>query len=90
MMAYRKTNLMREVAARLGMPVDAYLLDRLTGTEWREDSLGSVAADLGIPQSTLCYWMVRFGMCVELVAVSRGERVYAIDAAGNERLAMEV
>ena len=48
------------------------------------------AHNLGISLATLGYWFMKLGIRWADVAVYPGDRVYAIDADGNERLALEV
>ncbi len=89
-MSKKKTSRMLSVEARIECPLETYLWDRLNGVEFWDQSMALAAQDLGISKATLGYWLMKLGIRFAGVAVRPGDRVYAIDATGNERLALEV
>lgn len=88
--AGQSTALMRQVKARVGMDPERYVRDWMDGYSSNEDTLRALANDLDVSMSTLGYWMLRWGIRMEYVAVVPGDQVYAIGADGSERLVLSV
>ena len=86
----KATRLMRRAERKVKRPLKDYLLEGLNGGKMSDGGLVAMAEDLEISVSALGYWMLKLGVQVRGVAVVPGDRVYAIDATGNERLLLEV
>ena len=69
-MAVRRTRLMKGVEDRYNQPL-ATLLPRM----YNEMGLPRMAEVLGVSRSTVWYWMLRYGVDLKKVAITRGERL---------------
>ncbi len=67
-MARKKTKKMREVEERYHRP-----LEKLLPEMYNEMGLPAMSDELGISRSTLWYWLLRYGISVQRVAVSSDE-----------------
>ena len=83
----RKTNLMRQAEKLIGEDVESYVRRQIADGDVH---LQQLADDLDVSLSTLGYWMMRWHIWLAYVAVFPGDRVYAIDEYGNERLVLVV
>ena len=86
----KATRLMTQAEQKVKRPLKDYLLEGLNGGQMLDGRFVEMAEELEISKSGLGYWMLRLGVQVRGVAVVPGDRVYAIDATGNERLLLEV
>ena len=66
----RKTKLMLRIEEKYGQPLEK-LLPRL----YNERGLPAMAAEFGISKGTIWYWMLKFGINIQRVAVSPDEHL---------------
>jgi len=64
----RKTRLMRQVEAQFGQP-----LEKLLPEMYNEMGLPAMAEKLGVSRGTVWYWLLKFGVSVQRVALAPGE-----------------
>lgn len=89
-MTKRKTRKMLAVEDQIGVPLETYLPERLSGVPVYGGEYGEVSDDLGISKSCLSYWLMKLGIRLVEVAVCPGDQVFAIAPDGTKRLALEV
>ncbi len=79
----RKTKLMRSVEEKYQRPLEKLLPDM-----YNERGLPAMAEELGISKGTLWYWLLKFGISIQRIAVAADEDVQVhkrSDMVGSSR-----
>ena len=69
----RKTKLMERVEQRYNKP-----LEKLLPEMYNDKGLPAMAAELGISKGTLWYWLLKFGINVQHIALAPGEELQVV------------
>lgn len=69
-MALRKTSLQRRVEVRYRRP-----LEKLLPEMYNEMGLPQMAREFGVSRSTVWYWLLRYGVQIQKVALADGETI---------------
>lgn len=67
-MARKKTRLMRQIEEKYHRP-----LEKLLPEMYNEKGLPGMAEEMGISRSTIWYWLMRYGVSVQRVALAFDE-----------------